>query len=54
MDSPSDFIAPPQSLQENHVGLMKVQIDSETGREMITRQFATVESMFGIRPFTRF
>ncbi len=32
---------------ENHVGLMKVKIDSEKGRQMITRRFATVEPVFG-------
>jgi hypothetical protein len=29
--------------QKNHVGLMKVKIDSDTGQEMITRRFATVD-----------
>jgi len=32
---------------ENHVDLMKKKIDSDTGREMITRRFATVEPVFG-------
>lgn len=31
----------------NHIDRMKVKIDSETGREMITRRFATVEPVFG-------
>ena len=33
--------------QKNHVGLMKVKIDSDTGQEMITRRFATVDPVFG-------
>ena len=32
---------------ENHVERMKKKIDSDTGREMITRRFATVEPVFG-------
>ena len=32
---------------ENHVELMKQKIDSDKGREMITRRFATVEPVFG-------
>ena len=41
------FLQGRRDKQENHVDLMKVKIDSETGREMITRRFATVESVFG-------
>ena len=33
---------------------MKVKIDSDQGKEMITRRFATVEPAFGIRSFTSF
>ena len=32
---------------ENHVERMKHKIDSDKGREMITRRFATVEPVFG-------
>ena len=32
---------------ENHIDLMKAKIDSDAGREMITRRFATVEPVFG-------
>lgn len=32
---------------ENHLDLMKAKIDSDTGRKMITRRFATVEPVFG-------
>jgi transposase-like protein len=32
---------------ENHVDGMKNKIDSDTGREMITRRFANVEPVFG-------
>ena len=32
---------------ENQVDLMKKKIDSDAGREMITRRFATVEPVFG-------
>jgi transposase len=41
------FLQGKRDAQENHVGLMKVKIDSEAGREMITRRFATVEPVFG-------
>lgn len=33
--------------QESHTDRMKVKIDSDTGRAMITRRFATVEPVFG-------
>lgn len=33
--------------QESHTDRMKVKIDADTGREMITRRFATVEPVFG-------
>lgn len=33
--------------QDNPVDRMKVKIDSDTGRQMITRRFATVEPVFG-------
>ena len=36
-----------RDIEENHVDRMKVKIDSVTGREMITRRFATVEPVFG-------
>jgi len=32
---------------ESHVEPMKAKIDSEKGKEMITRRFATVEPVFG-------
>ena len=32
---------------ERHVDQMKAKIDSEKGKEMITRRFATVEPVFG-------
>ncbi len=31
----------------SHTDRMKLKIDSDTGREMITRRFATVEPVFG-------
>jgi len=33
--------------KENHLDKMKVKIDSDLGKEMITRRFATVEPVFG-------
>ena len=33
--------------RESHTDRMKVKIDSERGKEMITRRFATVEPVFG-------
>jgi hypothetical protein len=36
-----------RDVQENHAEWMKVKIDSDLGREMITRRFATVEPVFG-------
>jgi transposase len=36
-----------RDVQVNYVDTMKVKIDSATGREMITRRFATVEPVFG-------
>ncbi len=33
--------------QENQMDQMKAKIDSDTGRKMITRRFATVEPVFG-------
>ena len=33
--------------EEDHLDKMKVKIDSELGKEMITRRFATVEPVFG-------
>ncbi|MBC7501747.1 MAG: transposase, partial [Herminiimonas sp.] len=33
--------------RENHIDRMKVKIDSDIGRQMITRRFATVEPVFG-------
>jgi len=41
------FLQGKRDTQENYVGRMKVKIDSDTGREMITRRFATVEPVFG-------
>jgi len=41
------FLQGKRDEQENHVDLMKGKIDSDTGREMITRRFATVEPVFG-------
>ena len=41
------FLQGKRDTQENHTDQMKVKIDSETGREMITRRFATVEPVFG-------
>ncbi len=33
--------------EASHVERMKVKIDSDLGKEMITRRFATVEPVFG-------
>jgi len=41
------FLQGKRDPQENHVERMKVKIDSDKGREMITRRFATVEPVFG-------
>ena len=41
------FLQGKRDPQENHVERMKQKIDSDTGREMITRRFATVEPVFG-------
>lgn len=41
------FLQGKRDEQENHVERMKVKIDTDTGREMITRRFATVEPVFG-------
>jgi len=41
------FLQGKRDAEENHVAFMKVKIDSVTGKEMITRRFATVEPVFG-------
>ena len=41
------FLQGKRDIEENHIDRMKVKIDSVTGREMITRRFATVEPVFG-------
>ena len=41
------FFQGKRDASENHVERMKKKIDSATGREMITRRFATVEPVFG-------
>jgi len=41
------FLQGKRDEQENHVERMKKKIDSDTGRLMITRRFATVEPVFG-------
>jgi transposase len=41
------FLQGKRDTKENHVERMKHKIDSDTGREMITRRFATVEPVFG-------
>ena len=41
------FLQGKRDAQENHIERMKQKIDSDTGREMITRRFATVEPVFG-------
>jgi hypothetical protein len=40
------FLQGKRDIQESHTDRMKVKIDSETGREMITRRFSTVEPVF--------
>ena len=41
------FFQGKRDVTENHIDRMKVKIDSDAGREMITRRFATVEPVFG-------
>jgi hypothetical protein len=41
------FLQGKRDASENHVERMKVKIDSDKGRELITRRFATVEPVFG-------
>ena len=41
------FLQGKRDEQEDHTDRMKQKIDSDTGREMITRRFATVEPVFG-------
>ncbi|MEO6022036.1 MAG: IS1182 family transposase [Burkholderiales bacterium] len=41
------FFQGKRDIAENHIDRMKVKIDSDAGREMITRRFATVEPVFG-------
>jgi len=41
------FFQGKRDIAENHIDRMKVKIDSDTGRRMITRRFATVEPAFG-------
>lgn len=41
------FLQGKRDEQENHIEQMKKKIDSDVGREMITRRFATVEPVFG-------
>ena len=41
------FFQGKRDVAENHIHRMKVKIDSDAGREMITRRFATVEPVFG-------
>ena len=41
------FLQGKRDASENHVERMKKKIDSDTGREVITRRFATVEPVFG-------
>jgi hypothetical protein len=41
------FLQGKRDASENYVERMKNKIDSDTGREMITRRFATVEPVFG-------
>jgi transposase len=41
------FLRGKRDTSDNHVELMKKKIDSDAGREMITRRFATVEPVFG-------
>jgi len=41
------FFKGKRNAEENYVEWMKVKIDSDKGKEMITRRFATVEPVFG-------
>jgi len=41
------FLQGKRNPEENHLDRMKEKIDSDLGREMITRRFATVEPVFG-------
>ena len=41
------FFQGKRDVNENYVDWMKVKIDSDKGKEMITRRFATVEPVFG-------
>lgn len=41
------FFQGKRDVTENHIDQMKLKIDSDTGRRMITRRFATVEPVFG-------
>lgn len=41
------FLQGKRDPKENHLDHMKVKIDSDLGKEMITRRFATVEPVFG-------
>jgi hypothetical protein len=41
------FLQGKRDASENHVERMKMKIDSDAGREMITRRFANVEPVFG-------
>ena len=41
------FLQGKRDASDNHIEMMKQKIDSDTGREMITRRFATVEPVFG-------
>ena len=41
------FLQGKRDIRESHTYRMKVKIDSETSREMITCRLATVESVFG-------
>jgi transposase len=41
------FLQGKRDKAENHIDRMKTKIDSDVGREMITRRFATVEPVFG-------
>ena len=41
------FLQGKRNIEENHVEMMKQKIDSDKGKEMITRRFATVEPVFG-------
>ena len=41
------FLQGKRDTRENHIELMKAKIDSDAGREMITRRFAMVEPVFG-------